>query len=92
MAGERARARVGQCTCSKLQFRCAESIREPRATCKDRPLHSSRFDSAFLHSFSTADMGIPGRVLAFHVERRASIRSLFDFAAFAQTAKTAVMR
>jgi len=47
-----------------------------RATCKDRPLHSSRFDSAFLHSFfPTRPMGIPGRVLAFRApDARASAR------------------
>lgn len=82
--GERARTRVGQCTCSKLQFRCAESIRKPRATCKDRPLHSSRFDSAFLHSFSHGQWASPSMFLHFTLDaEEASIRLRFDFAAFA---------
>jgi len=82
--GERARTRVGQCTCSKLQFRCAESIRKPRATCKDRPLHSSRLDSAFLRSFFHGQWASPGMFLHFTLDAgEASIRLRFDFAAFA---------
>lgn len=82
--GERARVRVGQCTCSKLQFRCAESIRKPRATCKDRQLHSSRFDSAFLRSFSHGQWASPSAFLHFTSDAgEASTRLHFDFAAFA---------
>ena len=58
-----------------------------RATCKDRLLHSCRFDSTFLHSFSPRGRWASSGVFLHFAPptrtRGKQSRSLFDFAAFA---------